>query len=97
VDPAAAKCPRTRHGGTDDVGQLRRGLDGSLSPGSHDRARDASRVGLLAVPPEDVDQGGLIVGGHHFRGGHATRGVETHVERVTGLEAEAAVVVVKLL
>src|SRR6476646_69068 len=95
VDPATD--PRVAGG--DALDERRQGLGGGDRLGlplGDDRPGGPRRLLLLAIAPEERGELGGVECREQLRGGHAARGVEAHVERAAGPEAEAPLAVRQL-
>ena len=80
----------------DERGELLGRGDRRDPAGVDDGPGDARCLGLLAVAPEERGQLGGVERGEQLGGRHAAAGVEAHVERAAGPEAEPALAVGEL-
>jgi hypothetical protein len=71
-------------------------LDGMRPAVRDDRLRDAAGLGLLAEATQEGRELALVEGGQQLAGRDAAAGVEAHVQRAAGPEAEPALAVGQL-
>ena len=83
--------------GLHQPGQLAAALDGRAAALGDDATGDGARATLLAVAIDQVGQVGLVQRVDQLGGGLPARGVEAHIERGIGGEAEAAPTVGELI